>query len=1292
MNVKCGAAWAAGVLAGTCAFGAVEGRYVRIDALTHDMENSEFEVFSGESNLLKGHPEMLSSGSGWGGYGTYDSASSLHYRRLLTDGNTSPDQRGSVRAPDPKTSFAHMEADLGKSVLIDAVTCHVSRWDNPQIKVWFDDPDGWRVVTVMDENRRVVCSYRVTLYTPEFNRQKGVMSVRPERGVGPFAGRVIDPASRGWFSLGEFLTGYLGVKAVSTPADAERAARVAEFAQRNTPEALAAFAQRFFADVDLGRPELAVAKQRLADGKSVEALDVFKRVFLKRLAYFDTLTPSGELYQFPADRNSGAIMAAEDLLNNRKVDRKARTVCVDRPGEVLDFSPSCIPWGEPHPRCLLLAYVATGERKYLDRWAELLDERALFFQRWADNGDRRDTFPLSQLGGFVGMLRDLREAQKLRASFADDLPAATLARCLGLNVEEALPAYWRLARKTVFNHQFNIWGSAYTLSRVLPDFLTGQRLEQEMIQHFERLWTLALTRDGSMIEVADVGHVPCPLGTPAYRYFQMTHDKPDWFSRELELWFLHQYRGAARYVVRFIAPHGVEHRSGQDSDTFCFEQVYQMLLRCPGEKYPRPFLSEYPDSPGTDELAGLIVREPDVRAVIDTVYGRGRPYDALSKRLQGCYSVVTNRLPGAYQGVPKTVSDCMPYAGIHYLRRDWSSDASFVEMVCQPPGGSANDRYMDTLSDAWYGNDFWDTQFHYWDFGEPLLLSRPLLVDGMNQCQSYETRGWKPGSKTERLVEAPEMPLPNRFHCSARYDYQECFYAGAYQNWDIEMSKGESPRKQLKVSGTAVTNVYTTRQIIQLREPRLFVVVDRIRFRDGAPHQVSAKAVLLPVDKEARCETDAAKGEMRLVRPAGAQLTVRQFGAAGRTYEALKPVKGRPAVQAQWLAQGETVLVSLLEPRGAPSDPGRLSEVSGIETGREIGFDAVTRGNEKIVFRVPFRMGDTGASPVPEQATLAVQSKDGAWSGLALGTGTVNFGGKTYKLPAADCEFEIRRGASEPKLTPIWRPIDPPQVLPESDVFSDTLEVSVVSKTPGVEIRYTLDGSAPTAQSALYTAPFTIDRSCMVQARAFRPGEAEVPFATEGTRVSDISFARFRKEPLRGAVRALASQPGLAYDYMEEGWHRLFGAAERLPAKRSGSVAALLDVGMRQTDGPFAVRYSGFIDVPAAGVYTFHAPKEYVVNGCEPGYDLRVFVDGEEWKLGQLWHGRGAWSVPLAQGPHRFQVVFADARARDVERQRIDYWWGYPSPWVVWRGVAPVLELSGPGLARQPVPAAWLKR
>ena len=58
---------------------------------------------------------------------------------------------------------------------------------------------------------------------------------------------------------------------------------------------------------------------------------------------------------------------------------------------------------------------------------------------------------------------------------------------------------------------------------------------------------------------------------------------------------------------------------------------------------------------------------------------------------------------------------------------------------------------------------------------------------------------------------------------------------------------------------------------------------------------------------------------------------------------------------------------------------------------------------------------------------------------------------------------------------------------------------------------------------------------------------------------------------------------------------------------------------------------------------------------------------------------------------HRLLVTFADARHRDHTVRNSGLWGGYPSPWVVWKGEAPVIEVSGPGVNRQPVPTAWLE-
>jgi len=62
---------------------------------------------------------------------------------------------------------------------------------------------------------------------------------------------------------------------------------------------------------------------------------------------------------------------------------------------------------------------------------------------------------------------------------------------------------------------------------------------------------------------------------------------------------------------------------------------------------------------------------------------------------------------------------------------------------------------------------------------------------------------------------------------------------------------------------------------------------------------------------------------------------------------------------------------------------------------------------------------------------------------------------------------------------------------PYVEFHDDTRHSKVVTMTvdaPDAEIRYTLDGSAPTAESMLYDRPFVINRSREVSAAAFRDG------------------------------------------------------------------------------------------------------------------------------------------------------------------------------------------------------------
>ena len=63
-----------------------------------------------------------------------------------------------------------------------------------------------------------------------------------------------------------------------------------------------------------------------------------------------------------------------------------------------------------------------------------------------------------------------------------------------------------------------------------------------------------------------------------------------------------------------------------------------------------------------------------------------------------------------------------------------------------------------------------------------------------------------------------------------------------------------------------------------------------------------------------------------------------------------------------------------------------------------------------------------------------------------------------------------------------------PQILAESSLFADPLEVSIEAEE-GCEIHYTVDGTAPTTQSPLYTDSFPVSTTTTVKAIAVRDGE-----------------------------------------------------------------------------------------------------------------------------------------------------------------------------------------------------------
>jgi hypothetical protein len=249
--------------------------------------------------------------------------------------------------------------------------------------------------------------------------------------------------------------------------------------------------------------------------------------------------------------------------------------------------------------------------------------------------------------------------------------------------------------------------------------------------------------------------------------------------------------------------------------------------------------------------------------------------------------------------------------------------------------------------------------------------------------------------------------------------------------------------------------------------------------------------------------------------------------------------------------------------------------------------------------------------------------------------------------------------------------------------------VTLAHSEAAIELRYTLDGSDPSGDSPLYGQPIPLQTTTVVKARAFRKGVTQVPQTSDSTKVSAVARAVFTKETPWEPAKAGDTKMGLAFTYYEDDgtWPISAFNLDAMKPVGSGTCSELFDVSStKNKNGGFAFVYTGFLDIPKDGVYSIHAPREFITPSVHAGYDLRIYLDNKEWYPATQPHNFGAWSVPLRAGKHALKVVYINQQnvhlMGDFENWK-DYYW---------QGAKPDLAISGPGLSKQPIPAAMLYR
>ncbi len=227
----------------------------------------------------------------------------------------------------------------------------------------------------------------------------------------------------------------------------------------------------------------------------------------------------------------------------------------------------------------------------------------------------------------------------------------------------------------------------------------------------------------------------------------------------------------------------------------------------------------------------------------------------------------------------------------------------------------------------------------------------------------------------------------------------------------------------------------------------------------------------------------------------------------------------------------------------------------------------------------------------------------------------------------------------------------PPSFMADQTLYVGPSFMVELAVRPGPTIRYTVDGSEPVPESALYDKPIVITGQTTIKARAFWPDGVS----------SLIETRTFRPaEPLAASV-SVPSARGLNYEYIEGRFEKLSDFAGMTALKTGTAVRP--DAAVAGPKDKFALRFRGYIRVPRTGVYVFYL-------GSDDGSGLSVA--GKEIIVNDGTHGMAEERAEMA--------LQAGWHPIEVDYFQVDGDMGLTLSW------------RGPGFPKSPVPAASFGR
>jgi hypothetical protein len=219
-----------------------------------------------------------------------------------------------------------------------------------------------------------------------------------------------------------------------------------------------------------------------------------------------------------------------------------------------------------------------------------------------------------------------------------------------------------------------------------------------------------------------------------------------------------------------------------------------------------------------------------------------------------------------------------------------------------------------------------------------------------------------------------------------------------------------------------------------------------------------------------------------------------------------------------------------------------------------------------------------------------------------------------------------------------------PYAVTSDEYFQKTGKVTLHCDDPQAKIYYTTDGSRPNENSLLYSAPVIVDRTTDLRFVTCKTGI--LPSLPVSVKVNKLEYEKFKNREGEGKFLN-----GLNYSYFHAQVMDV-DDLDKLTPLQTG-VIPNFTIDQRKREDYFGYIYSGYLEVPRDGIYTFSIK---VNDRCTFYLDGKPFLSG------------GLRTIALRKGKYEVLEKYFQLGARKFN----------------------VISWEGPGIPKQEIPASAL--